>query len=862
MNRLFSKIGDFIVKNAKLNIIVIALITVFLALGLSRIEMNMGNEVFVSSDSDVLLDTATYQDNFGGESAFIIINGDKDSLFTPETVKEVTKLSEGAVEIDNITGSTEFVSMIDEMMSNENMSIASISNGDSSELQNALLSEISEEDFEQILQQQMNSLTAEQLKQIQAFQQAQLTPEQLQQIAAEMANLGAAVTPEVQAGIINGVLTEEQTKSIADYTQSILTEEQNATKQKLVMEALPSLTEMSAETLQQIVFSDNGNVPSQLQMLLPDNGANILIKLDTSDSSEMETNVNINNKLNELIDEANFAEGIMVKTAGGPIVQGNNQSEVMVTMAILLSLAVVLMIVVLFFVFPVRRRIISLGFVLIGLVATFGFIGWVGVPLTIATMATLPIIIGLGTDFGVQFHNRYEEEFKKSNYNAAEAVRHAVSHIGPGVGIAVFIMALSFLTMFLSKAPMMQQFGLTLAIGVVICYIIELIMMFSIFYLLDRNNKSANIKDNKDTVLSRFLGRYAGFVGRFAIPILVVAIAVSAYGFSIEDEIPVETNTMKWLPQDMEALVNTRELQELVGSTTYITYLVEAEDVTDAKVVDWMNEFAEKVDATYEEIEGQTTIASLTEQLNGSLATNEETLKNQIEELPGTLKQTVISENNQFATIQFQVNQNLSTAEQLELLHKMNEHIDADDSIVVKPAGSQVLMLYGIDNITANSGLMKIAGLLIIFIGLFLIYRRLKDSIFPLIPIALVLGFSPLSLNLLDIPLNPLTTALSCLVLGIGTEFTILIMERFKEEQAKGLSDEDAIKVSLSKVGQAITASGLTVIFGFSALIFASFPILSDFGFTTVIDTTLSLICALTILPALIILFAKKKKYK
>ncbi|WP_404442111.1 hydrophobe/amphiphile efflux-3 (HAE3) family transporter [Sutcliffiella horikoshii] len=862
MNRLFSKIGDFIVKNAKLNIIVIALITVFLAVGLPRIEMNMGNEMFVSSDSDVLLDTATYQENFGAESAFIIINGDKDSLFTPETLKEVLKLSEGAVEIDNITGSTEFVSMIDELMSNENMSIASISNGDSSELQNALMSEISEEDVEQILQQQMNSLTAEQLKQIQAFQQAQLTPEQLQQIAAEMANLGAAVTPEVQAGIINGVLTEEQTKSIADYTQSILTEEQNATMQKLVMEALPSLTEMSTETLQQIVFSDNGNVPSQLQMLLPDNGANILIKLDTSDSSEMETNVNINNKLNELIDEANFAEGIIVKTAGGPIVQGNNQSEVMVTMAILLSLAVVLMIVVLFFVFPVRRRIISLGFVLIGLVATFGFIGWVGLPLTIATMATLPIIIGLGTDFGVQFHNRYEEEFKKSNYNAAEAVRHAVSHIGPSVGIAVFIMALSFLTMFLSKAPMMQQFGLTLAIGVVICYIIELIMMFSIFYLLDRNNESANIKDNKDTVLSRFLGRYAGFVGRFAIPILVIAIAVSAYGFSIEDDIPVETNTMKWLPQDMEALVNTRELQELVGSTTYITYLVEAEDVTDAKVVHWMNEFAENVDATYEEIGGQTTIASLTEQLNGSLATNEETLKNQIEGLPGTLKQTVISENNQFATIQFQINQNLSTAEQLELLHKMNEHIDADESIVVKPAGSHVLMLYGIDNITANSGLMKNAGLLIIFIGLFLIYRRLKDSIFPLIPIALVLGFSPLSLNLLDIPLNPLTTALGCLVLGVGTEFTILIMERFKEEQAKGLSDEDAIKVSLSKVGQAITASGLTVIFGFSALIFASFPILSDFGFTTVIDTTLSLICALTILPALIILFAKKKKYE
>ncbi|MBJ8205957.1 MMPL family transporter, partial [Bacillus cereus] len=102
-------------------------------------------------------------------------------------------------------------------------------------------------------------------------------------------------------------------------------------------------------------------------------------------------------------------------------------------------LAIILMIVVLFFVFPVRRRIISLGFVLIGLIWTFGFMGWAGIPITLATMATLPIIIGLGTDFGVQFHNRYEEEFKNSQFDAELAIRNAVRHIGPGVGIAVAV---------------------------------------------------------------------------------------------------------------------------------------------------------------------------------------------------------------------------------------------------------------------------------------------------------------------------------------------------------------------------------------------------------------------------------------
>ncbi|MFD0896842.1 MMPL family transporter [Loigolactobacillus binensis] len=56
----------------------------------------------------------------------------------------------------------------------------------------------------------------------------------------------------------------------------------------------------------------------------------------------------------------------------------------------------------------------------------------------------------------------------------------------------------------------------------------------------------------------------------------------------------------------------------------------------------------------------------------------------------------------------------------------------------------------------------------------------------------------------------------------------------------------------MSTLGSAISASGLTVIGGFAALIFASFPVISSFGLITVLDTLYALISALTILPAII----------
>lgn len=269
----------------------------------------------------------------------------------------------------------------------------------------------------------------------------------------------------------------------------------------------------------------------------------------------------------------------------------------------------------------------------------------------------------------------------------------------------------------------------------------------------------------------------------------------------------------------------------------------------------WMQEESKKVNSKYKDVSDVISFPSVILQINGK-----DTLPDSASQIvPSSLKDTVMSANKKYATIQFQVNPDFSSADQLKLMHKISKDMKEIDGVKIKPAGAQVMMLYGIDNIGANSELMIGAGLLIIFLSLFLVYRRVKHALYPLIPIALVLGFSPGALKLLDISYNPLTTALSCLVLGIWTEFTILIMEKFREEEEKGLSAQEAIRVSLSKVGQAITASGLTVIVGFSALIFVNFPILREFGITTVIDTTLSLLCALTILPALIVLFRKRK---
>ena len=56
----------------------------------------------------------------------------------------------------------------------------------------------------------------------------------------------------------------------------------------------------------------------------------------------------------------------------------------------------------------------------------------------------------------------------------------------------------------------------------------------------------------------------------------------------------------------------------------------------------------------------------------------------------------------------------------------------------------------------------------------------------PLVPIALATGWSALVLWLVGVPLNPMSAALSALVIAISTEFSVLLCARFREERGAG----------------------------------------------------------------------------
>ena len=96
-----------------------------------------------------------------------------------------------------------------------------------------------------------------------------------------------------------------------------------------------------------------------------------------------------------------------------------------------------------------------------------------------------------------------------------------------------------------------------------------------------------------------------------------------------------------------------------------------------------------------------------------------------------------------------------------------------------------------------------------------------------------MIGWSGGVMYYLNIEYTPMTATLGALILGVGSEYAILMMERYFEEKDAGASPMEAIHMTSSKIGTAIIASGATTVFGFLALVASPFPMISNFGKVT-----------------------------
>ena len=199
----------------------------------------------------------------------------------------------------------------------------------------------------------------------------------------------------------------------------------------------------------------------------------------------------------------------------------------------------------------------------------------------------------------------------------------------------------------------------------------------------------------------------------------------------------------------------------------------------------------------------------------------------------------------------------LSTSELNDLEQKMMAIQNSDSDVTL--VGGFAMIFSQLARLMINGQLWSLAlAIVLVTILLMILFRSLWAGIVSIIPLAGAMAVLFGLMGYLGITLNIATTMLSSIMIGVGIDYTIHFLWRYKEERAAGLEYADAVQHTITTTGRGITFNALSVIIGFTALLVSSFTPVRFFGFLVFVSILACLVGAMIVIPAIVLLIRPK----
>ncbi|MFL5819243.1 MAG: efflux RND transporter permease subunit [Solirubrobacteraceae bacterium] len=596
---------------------------------------------------------------------------------------------------------------------------------------------------------------------------------------------------------------------------------------------------------------------------------------------------------------------------GAPVVVSDVSATISHSIVTMLIVALVVMAATLALVFRSRPRLLPLALALAASGMLFGGMALVGASLTMASIAVLPILVGLGVDYAIQLQSRFDEVAEDDRAPPGTTAIRAAGLGGPVIATACGATAAGFLVLLLSPVPMVRGFGLLLVIGVGLAFACALTAGFAALTLVrgprqarwdgsprlraatrglaEARRGAAEIlaavgrgavqllrargtsrlegvvtqgwRDARDGALGGWRAALAQARHRPA-RVLGIGVALALLGFVVDTQTRVVSDLTRLVPGDLPALRDLNTLQRATGVSGEIDVMVSAPDLTDPRVIDWMTRYQRSLLRRYHYTAargcGKAELCpalSLPDLFSPSGVRDQQRIRALLDAVPPYFSQAVITPDRRLATMAFGIRL-MPLDRQQEVIEEMRRQLRPPPGVQASLVGLPVLAADANAKVASawRRLLTVVASLAAVALVLLAAYRRTDRALVPLVPIALAGGWSALILFLIRIPLNPMSVTLGALVIAISTEFSVLLADRYRQERAAGHQPAQALSRTYGSTGRAVMASGVTAIAGFAVLVFSSIRMLREFGAVAVVDMVVSLLGVMIVLPAVLLL--------
>jgi hypothetical protein len=568
--------------------------------------------------------------------------------------------------------------------------------------------------------------------------------------------------------------------------------------------------------------------------------------------------------IQSVIDNAHLPPGVTIEISGSDAFNEQMMNEMTNQIVVLILGAFTLMFIGLLLLFgSVRYRLLPLLFVMTGLVYLFGILGALRVPINIGAIGAFPVLLGLGIDYAVQFQARLDDELHSKSIE--EAIRVTICNTGSAVLYAMIATILGFIVLFITPLPILTGFTMTAIIGILCAYGATLFGFPALALLISYTPQDKPLQGGMDLFrkYNHILSGIAGKIARAPVLVLIGVLMLASIGMVIDDQIAIDTTENSMVPADMPAKVVMDKVTSLLGSQTPVELILTAPDLTSLESLKWMDRYGMFISEVYpDKIIGYSSIATLVKEYNsGKLPDTQSHLQEVLSSIPESKKEQYLS--TKITGLMIFQTVSLTAQEMSDLREVILDNVgwaEPPPGLSARTSGMFELNAITLDDIVKYKPLMTNLAFLMILLFLIFAYRHFV-SIAPMIPIICVVGWNAVVMWIFSINYTFITASLGAITIGVSSEYTILMMERYLEERKTTPDLVEAIQNSVQKIGASITVSGLVTAFGFSALLLSSFPIISNFGIMTVIAVLFSLVGAILIMPAILAIMGRVEEY-
>ncbi|MFB6123367.1 MAG: RND family transporter [Haloferacaceae archaeon] len=501
--------------------------------------------------------------------------------------------------------------------------------------------------------------------------------------------------------------------------------------------------------------------------------------------------------------------------------------------------------------------LLPLGTAMAALVYMAGAMGVLGYSFNAIMLGVMPIALGLGIDYGLQIHSRYVEE-RESGRPPVDAAGVASRTTGRALLIAMGTTVVGLGSLLVSEVPPVQQFGVTSAISVLASMVLSMTLLPALLVRFDAGvdaddgGESMGETDRLEALMGTFTRTVTG--GRPLLTLFLAVLLVSGGAYAYPQVEP-EQEMMDFWPQNLDAKEDMDTLSDTVDSPKVIYVVVETDQ---AYTPETFRELADYQRLMLENPNVNTVMSPVSVvqmQNGGEIPQTQRRLDAILAAQTGESAMNVRDPDRNPSKVLLTFYVDDVEGEPVRTLideFEGNADFAVSSADEVHVTGKPVLNRNVIENVTAGLTPMTLLSFTLGFLFLALAFWSVRISAVLVAAVAasaslLVTG----AMYLFGIPWNPLTITMSSLTLGIGIDYGVHIFERYEYELLeRGQSPRNAAATAVAKLSRPIVGSSFTTIFGFGVLTLSRFPVLANFGTTTVFAIGLSLVTAFTVLPA------------